>query len=64
MAFVVSHRVVYCHTVHNQDIVHCEIKGGRVEGLVETDVYNCTGLGCRFGTMEPQVVPEGLVWCQ
>ena len=20
--------------------------------------------GCRFGTMEPQVVPEGLVWCQ
>ena len=20
--------------------------------------------GCRFGSMEPQVVPEGLVWCQ
>ena len=20
--------------------------------------------GCRFGTMEPQVVPKGLVWCQ
>ena len=20
--------------------------------------------GCRFGTMEPQVVPEGFVWCQ
>ena len=20
--------------------------------------------GCRFGTMEPQVVPKDLVWCQ